>query len=65
MKMKTETTELNLVRLGGAEVLSSSDLERIMGGTGPLGEALEWYYMTLGSFYRGLWDGLTGQEAKA
>lgn len=49
----------------GTTVLPDAELELIMGGTGPIGEALEWYYMTMGSFYRGLWDGLTGQEAKA
>lgn len=65
MNVKNETNRLKTIELGGAAVLTTSDLERILGGTGPLGEALEWYYMTMGSFYRGLWDGLTGQEAKA
>ena len=65
MNVKNVTNGLKTIELGGAAVLTTSDLERILGGTGPLGEALEWYYMTMGSFYRGLWDGLTGQEAKA
>ena len=43
--------------------LSSGKLEQTTGG-GPIREALEWYYKTMGSFYHGLWDGLTGQEAK-
>lgn len=45
--------------------IPDAELSRIHGGSGPLKEALEWYYKTMGSFYRGLWDGLTGQEAKA
>ena len=44
--------------------LSESQLLEIRGGGGPISEALEWYYKTVGSFYRGLWDGLTGAEPK-
>lgn len=44
--------------------LSQSELSEIRGGGGPISEALEWYYKTMGSFYRGLWDGLTGAEPK-
>ena len=44
--------------------LSESQLLKIQGGGGPISEALEWYYKTVGSFYRGLWDGLTGAEPK-
>lgn len=31
-------------------------------GGGPLLEAAEWYYKTVGSFYRGIYDGLMGNE---
>jgi hypothetical protein len=48
----------------GLIALSKSELVEIQGGGGPIGEALEWYYKTMGSFYRGLWDGLTGAEPK-
>ena len=44
--------------------LSDSEMVHIHGGGGPISEALEWYYKTVGSFYRGLWDGLTGAEPK-
>lgn len=44
--------------------LSKTELFEIQGGGGPISEALEWYYKTMGSFYRGLWDGLTGAEPK-
>ncbi len=48
------------------EMIELTELELIQtqGGFGPIGEALEWYYKTMGSFYHGVWDGLTGQEAK-
>lgn len=29
-------------------------------GGGPIREAVEWYYKTVGSFYRGIYDGLMG-----
>ena len=48
----------------GFAALSKTELVEIQGGGGPIGEALEWYYKTMGSFYRGLWDGLTGAEPK-
>ena len=48
----------------GLIALSKTELIEIHAGGGPIGEALEWYYKTMGSFYRGLWDGLTGAEPK-
>lgn len=56
-----ETVVLNKT---GLTALSKTELVEIQGGGGPIGEALEWYYKTMGSFYRGLWDGLTGAEPK-
>ena len=41
--------------------LDRSDLISIQGG-GPIKEAVEWYYKTVGSFYRGIYDGLKGNE---
>jgi hypothetical protein len=43
------------------DLLSEIELIGIQGG-GPIRDGLEWYYKTVGSFYRGLWDGLTGAE---
>ena len=43
------------------DMLDKIDLIEVQGG-GPILEGLEWYYKTVGSFYRGLWDGLTGAE---
>lgn len=59
------TQEMNLKDLKSFELieLSPQKLQQTTGG-GPIREALEWYYKTMGSFYHGLWDGLTGQEAK-
>jgi len=31
-------------------------------GGGPIKDAVKWYYMTVGSFYRGIYDGLMGNE---
>ena len=42
--------------------LSRMELITIQGGSGPITEAVEWYFKTLGSFYRGVWDGLIGNE---
>ena len=42
-------------------VLSDSEMNLINGGS-PIVDAVEWYYKTLGSFYRGIWDGLAGNE---
>ena len=42
-------------------VLSDSEMNLINGGS-PIVDAVEWYYKTLGSFYRGIWDGLVGNE---
>lgn len=41
--------------------LSNSEMNLINGGS-PIIDAVEWYYKTLGSFYRGIWDGLAGNE---
>lgn len=56
--------ETVVFRKNGLIALSKTELIEIQGGGGPIGEALEWYYKTMGSFYRGLWDGLTGVEPK-
>ena len=45
--------------------LNADQTASIRGGIGPIGEAVEWYYKTMGSFYRGLWDGLTGKDPAA
>lgn len=59
------TQEMALKELKSFELieLSPEKLRKTTGG-GPIREAFEWYYKTMGSFYHGLWDGLTGQEAK-
>jgi len=44
--------------------LNEQDLLYIHGG-GPIKEAVKWYYLTIGSFYRGIYDGLTGKEPVA
>jgi len=31
-------------------------------GGGPIIDAVEWYYKSVGSFYKGLYDGLMGNE---
>ncbi|MGI9530194.1 hypothetical protein [Lutimonas sp.] len=41
--------------------LNQIDLAGINGG-GPIKEAVKWYYLTVGSFYRGIYDGLLGNE---
>lgn len=43
------------------EELDPKELIIIKGG-GPIKEAVEWYYKTVGSFYRGIYDGLMGNE---
>ena len=63
--MRTEISVLKSFEENGIKELSLDEIERMTAGSGPIREALEWYYMTMGSFYRGLWDGLTGQEPKA
>ena len=42
--------------------LKQQDLLNIHGG-GPIKEAVKWYYLTVGSFYRGIYDCLTGKDA--
>ena len=41
--------------------LNQNELLTVQGG-GPILEAAEWYYKTVGSFYRGIYDGLMGNE---
>jgi len=41
--------------------LKQNDLLFIQGG-GPLKEAAKWYYLSVGSFYRGIYDGLMGND---
>ncbi len=41
--------------------LTKDQLKQVQGG-GPIIDAVEWYYKTVGSFYRGIWDGLTGVD---
>ena len=45
------------------EVISicTAESEAIIGG-GPILDSIEWYYKTVGSLYRGFWDGLTGKD---
>lgn len=43
------------------EELEYGELCDINGG-GPLVDAVDWYFKTWGSFYRGLYDGLVGNE---
>jgi len=43
------------------EGLNSRELIAISGG-GPIKDAVEWYYKSVGSFYRGIYDGLMGNE---
>lgn len=42
--------------------LNVNELRAINGG-GPLKDAVDWYYKTVGSFCRGLYDGLVGNES--
>jgi len=57
--------EVRKINMEGLLEISEKELNEVRGGSGPIKEALEWYYKTMGSFYHGLWDGLTGNEAKA
>jgi len=41
--------------------LNVNELRDINGG-GPIKDAIDWYYNTLGSFCHGLWDGLVGND---
>ena len=41
--------------------LDHYELHTLQGG-GPIKEAVEWYYKTVGSFYRGIYDGLVGNQ---
>lgn len=48
-------SKMNCIHLDQNELLS-------LQGGGPIKEAVEWYYKTVGSFYRGIYDGLLGNE---
>ena len=50
----------NLPTINCSEI-DQNELLNIQGG-GPIKEAVEWYYKTVGSFYRGIYDGLVGNE---
>lgn len=50
----------NLVIFDTVE-MTTTEMNLINGGS-PILDAVEWYYKTLGSFYRGIWDGLAGNE---
>jgi len=52
---------MDKVMIKNCAVLSDSEMNSINGG-GPIIGAVEWYYKTVGSFYRGIWDGLVGNE---
>lgn len=56
--------KMDVLFRNGLITLSQTELLELKGGGGPITEALEWYYKTMGSFYRGVWDGLTGAEPK-
>ncbi len=44
--------------------LSQEELLKFNGG-GPIKKAVEWYYKSVGSFYRGIYDGLMGNAQMA
>lgn len=48
-------SKINCIELGQNELLT-------LHGGGPIKEAVEWYYKTVGSFYRGIYDGLMGND---
>lgn len=48
-------SNINYSELGHHELLT-------LQGGGPIKDAAEWYYKTVGSFYRGIYDGLMGHE---
>ena len=62
--MKTQAMKYTEAMSYGLVELPVEQLQLTTAGSGPIREALEWYYKTMGSFYHGLWDGLTGQERK-
>ena len=41
--------------------LKPMDLLEVQGG-GPIKRAIQWYYLSVGSFYRGIYDGLSGND---
>ena len=50
----------NLSKIDCIELVPD-ELASLKGG-GPIKEAVEWYYKSVGSFYRGIYDGLMGNE---
>jgi len=52
---------MNHLNISNTVDLSVTEMNIINGGSIIL-DAVEWYYKTLGSFYRGIWDGLVGNE---
>ena len=48
-------SKIDCIELDHEELLS-------LHGGGPIKEAVEWYYKSVGSFYRGIYDGLMGNE---
>lgn len=55
---------MNQLIISNTVELTVIELNDINGGSLIL-DAVEWYYKTVGSFYRGIWDGLVGNEAIA
>lgn len=55
---------MNQLIISNTVELTVIEMNVINGGS-PIMDAVEWYYKTIGSFYRGIWDGLVGNEAIA
>jgi len=53
--MMNNLSHINLKQLEAHELL-------VFQGGGPIEDGLKWYYRTVGSFYRGVYDGLMGNE---
>ena len=52
---------MNHLIISNTVELTVKEMNFINGGS-PIMDAVEWYYKTVGSFYRGIWDGLAGNE---
>ena len=52
---------MNHLIISNTVELTEKEMNFINGGS-PIMDAFEWYYKTVGSFYRGIWDGLVGKE---
>ena len=52
---------MNHLIISNTVELTEKEMNFINGGS-PIMDAVEWYYKTVGSFYRGIWDGLVGNE---